>query len=319
MKTPLLNLRYVECFVAAADAGTMTAAAARLRVSQSAVSLAVAALERALQTQLLIRRRSLGLALTEAGRAFLPEARDLLAHADDAASRAQGGGTQLTGRLVVGCFRTAAPFLLPQLLESFGREHPSVELGFVEGTLHEIEGALRAGRCELALVYDLDVADDIACEPLYQARPYVLVSAEHPLAARGGVTLAELDGLDMVMLDVPPSREYMSGVLQAGGARPRIRHVTSSYELLRSLVGRNLGCALVISRPVGDLSYEGRPLAALEIRGAANPIDVSIARLRGVRPTHRASVFAEHCRRTLPGSAGGAAAAGQSPPPATLM
>src|SRR5919206_2671687 len=108
-----LNLRQVESFVAAADAGTMTAAAERQLLSQSAVSLAIAGLERSLGVELFIRNRSRGLALTAAGRSFLPQARDLLAHAEDVRATAEAAGAALTGRLTVGCFRTTAPFLLP--------------------------------------------------------------------------------------------------------------------------------------------------------------------------------------------------------------
>ncbi len=309
MKPPL-NLRQVECFVAAADAGTMTAAAERLRVSQSAISLAVAALEGALGTQLLIRRRSLGLTLTDAGRAFLPAARDLLAHAEDVRSAASAAGGRVAGRLVVGCFRTAAPFLLPALLETFGQEHPEVELDFIEGPMPQIEAALREGRCELAIVYDLDVGPGIVCETLYQAVQYVFCAPGHPLAALDEVAVADLDGHDMIMLDVPPSVPYFDRIFAAAGRVPRVRYRTSSYELVRSLVARGLGYGMLISRPVGDRSYEGLPLVVRPLAGDPPPIDVALARPAGVRQTRRARAFAEHCRRTLPGSPG-AAAAGQ--------
>jgi hypothetical protein len=58
----LFNLRQVECSVCSVEQGTMTAAADQLLVSQSAVSLAIAGLENAIGTQLLVRRRSRGLA-----------------------------------------------------------------------------------------------------------------------------------------------------------------------------------------------------------------------------------------------------------------
>jgi DNA-binding transcriptional LysR family regulator len=310
MKPPL-NLRQVECFVAAADAGTMTTAAQRLRVSQSAISVSVAQLENALGAQLLIRRRSLGLTLTDAGRAFLPAARELLAHADAVRDAAGATGTQVAGRLVVGCFRTAAPYLLPELLETFAVAHPQVQLDFIEGPMPEIETALREGRCELALVYDLDVGPGITCEPIYQAVPYLLFAPDHPLAGRDAVAIEELDGPRMVMLDVPPSVPYFERIFAASGRVPDVRYRTSSYELVRALVARGLGYGMLISRPFGDRSYEGLPLVVRPLAGTTPPIDVALARTTGVRETRRAAAFADHCRRTLPASAGGAAAAGQ--------
>jgi DNA-binding transcriptional LysR family regulator len=282
----------------------MTAAAGRLRVSQSAVSIAVAQLEAVLGTQLLIRRRSLGRALTDAGRAFLPEARDLLAHAEDVRDRASAVAGEVTGRLTVGCFRTAAPFLLPQLLESFGREHPAVELDFVEGPMPEIDQALREGHCELALTYDLDLAPGIEFEAIYPAVPYALLSPSHALAGEDRIALRGLVDEPMVLLDVPPSAAYLVSVFHAEGLDPRVRYRTSSYELVRSLVARGLGYALLISRPVGDMSYEGRPLVARPLAGRPRAIDVGLARLSGVRPTQRARAFAAHCLATLGPRAG---------------
>jgi DNA-binding transcriptional LysR family regulator len=306
----VLNLRQVECFVRSVEQGTMTAAADQLLVSQSAVSLAIAGLENAIETQLLVRRRSQGLALTAAGRRFLPQAKELLAHAEDVRADVQSQGRELTGQLVVGCFRTAAPFVLPGLLETFGAEHPRVQLDFIEGPLPDLERALRDGRCELAIVYDLDVGPGIEREALYQTEPYVLLAPDHPLASRGDRPgLRELAGHDLVMLDVPPSNHYFTNVFASAGLVPRVRYNVSSYELLRSLVARNLGYGLLISRPYADVSYEGRPL---EVRLLASPtlsIDVSLAWATGVRRTRRARAFADHCRQMLPHRLGAGAGA----------
>ncbi len=301
----MLNLRQVECFVRSVEAGTMTAAAEQLLVSQSAVSLAVAGLENALGTQLLVRRRSRGLALTAAGRRFLPQAKELLAHAEDVRADVQSEGSELSGRLVVGCFRTAAPFVLPGLLETFAAEHPGVRLDFIEGPLPELERALKEGRCEVALVYDLDVGPGIECDALYQTEPYVLLSPGHPLAAQEELALATLAEHPMVMLDVPPSSAYFHGVFAEAGVEPDVRFNVSSYELLRSLVARDLGYGLLISRPAADVSYEGRPLVARRLAGDPLPIDVSLAWVAGVRRTRRARAFADHCRRMLPHRLGG--------------
>jgi DNA-binding transcriptional LysR family regulator len=300
-----LNLRQLECFVSAADAGTMTAAAERQLLSQSAVSLAIAGLERSLGVELFIRKRSRGLALTAAGRSFLPEARDLLAHAEDVRSRAQAAGSALSGRLTVGCFRTTAPFLLPVLLETFGKAHPEVELAFVEGTLRDIELALIDGTCEIAVMYDIGLgASALEREALYGRVPYVLVAPEHPLARRKTLSVGELEGLDMIMLDVPPTREYFGDLFAHAGVSPTVRFNTGSYELVRSLVARNLGFGLLISRPYGDVSYEGRPLKAIPLSGEVLPVDLCLAWPRGVRRTRRARAFAEHCRSVLIGEDG---------------
>jgi DNA-binding transcriptional LysR family regulator len=296
----VLNLRQVECFVVAAEVGSMTAAAERLQVSQSAISLAVAGLERALDTDLFLRHRGRGLTLTAAGRDLLLSARNLLADAEAMRSQADVIGRGLSGRLTVGCFGTGAPLVLPALMETFERKYPGMSLDFVEGSTDVLERALLDGSCEIALMYDVGLHVALAKEPLYSTVPYALFAPEHPLAGRGSVTLAELAEFDFVALDVQPVHEHQLGLFAYAGSQPRVRYRTSSYELLRSLVGRNLGFTLLISRPYGDVSYEGRPLVAIPLSGEVKTVDVILARPPGVRPTLRVQAFAAHCRELLP-------------------
>lgn len=295
----MLNLRHVEYFIAAADARSMTIAADHLSVSQSAVSLAIGRLEDALGAELFIRQRGRGLTLTPAGHALLPRVRDLVAHADEVRAEADLHGRQLSGRLTVGCFRTAAPFILPVLLETFERRHPEVVLDFMEGAQTDLERALLEGRCEVAILYDMSLSAELRREHLYSTVPYALLSPDHPLASREGLALADLVSLDLILLDLVPSNQHQLGVFQHQGLTPRVRYRTSSYELLRSLVARNRGYALLISRPCGDISYEGRPLCAVPLTGDILPVDVVLATPAALRGTRRSRAFAEHCRQTL--------------------
>ena len=296
----VLNLRQVECFVAAADAGSMTAAADRLQVSQSAISLAIAALERSVGSDLFLRHRGRGLTLTVAGRDLLLPARNLLADAEAMRAQAEALGSGLSGRLTVGCFGTAAPLVLPALMETFERKYPGMSLDFVEGSTDVLEAALLDGTCEIALMYDVGLHVSLHREPLYTTIPYALFAPEHPLAGRESVSLPELAEHDFIALDVQPVYEHQRGLFAHAGVQPRVRFRTSSYELVRSLVARNLGFTLLISRPFGDVSYEGRPLVAVPLSGDVKTVDVMLATPPGVRPARRARAFAEHCRALLP-------------------
>jgi DNA-binding transcriptional LysR family regulator len=296
----LPDLRQLRCFVAAVDAGTMSGAADRLGLSQPGVSMAIRQLERTLGVQLIVRRPARSLLLTAAGQAFVPDARELLTRAQEVAESAASAGGAIAGRLTVGCFRTEAPFLLPGLLETFARRHPEVELDFVEGSTTELADALRAGRCEVALAYHVGLDADLEWTLLYEQAPHALVAADDPLARLGSVSIAELAQRDMVLLDLPPTTSYLAAVFAAAGSEPKVRFRTTSYELVRSLVGRGLGYTLLINRPVGDMSYEGRPLAAVPIAGPSAAIEVVLVRLADTRPTRRARAFAEHCHDVLP-------------------
>lgn len=295
-----LNLRQLEYLVAAVSTGSMTAAGERLGVSQSAVSIAISELESLTGAQLVFRRGAQGLIATDAGGRLLVEARELLALAERVEANARNVGLGLSGHLVVGCFRTAAPFLLPSLLEGFAERFPDVRLDFFEGDSPQVEAELLSGRCEVALLYDMDLSPRMQVDPLYSTAPYVLVGQEHPLADRDEVSIVELADHDMVQLDVPPSAAYFESIFDGEGVEMRVRHRTSSYELVRALVARGLGYALLLSRPVVDESYEGLPIVCLPIAGQPRSIDVVLARPVNSGLTVRAQAFVEHCHEVLP-------------------
>lgn len=99
--------------------------------------------------QLSLRHRSKGLTLTSAGAELVADARALLAHADELHTAARSLGTELAGKLVVGCFSTLGPFVMPQLLEGFQLRHPGVQVQFIEGSQRPpelaVERSVRAG------------------------------------------------------------------------------------------------------------------------------------------------------------------------------
>jgi DNA-binding transcriptional LysR family regulator len=100
----LVQLRY---FAAAAEHGRMTKASRELMVSQSAISTAVAQLEKELGVQLLLRHHARGLALTEAGRNFYQELLGFLEHSGELAESARRAGATVVGDLTVGCSTTS--------------------------------------------------------------------------------------------------------------------------------------------------------------------------------------------------------------------
>src|SRR5215218_5019752 len=106
-RRPDVTLTQLRYFVRAATHGSMTQAAGDLRVAQSAVSAAVAQLERQVGTQLFIRQRARGLVLTAAGE-------------------------EVRGSIRVACFVTLAPFVLPELLADLADHHPGIEVEVIE-------------------------------------------------------------------------------------------------------------------------------------------------------------------------------------------
>jgi DNA-binding transcriptional LysR family regulator len=290
------SLRQLAHFVAVAEAGTIASAADRLFMSPSAVAASIAELERLLGADLCVRRRAQGITLTPVGRVLLTAAKRLLAEAWELSYLARGRTEELTGPLVVGCFVTLAPTVLPRLLEVFEVEHPHVTVDFVEGNQVQLQAQLFAGELDIAVMYDLDLSEDLASVALYEPRAYALFASEHDLAKQEYVTLEQLAAQPLALFDQPPSARYALSLFEAAGLRPHVRHRTQTYELTRSLVARNLAYAMLVQRPTNKSSYEGLSIVEKEIRPPVRPCPVVLAWPRDVRLSPRAQALEELAR-----------------------
>jgi DNA-binding transcriptional LysR family regulator len=290
------TLRQLEYVVAAAEAGSVTLAAARVHASQPTVSAAIAGVERALGMQLFVRHHAQGLSVTPAGLEFVREAGSVLRHAAELDEIAVRLRDEVSGPLGVGCLITLAPLIAPRLCGSFEQRHPAVRIELAEAGQDDLLARLRDGSLAVGLTYDLGLAEDIEFEHLAELPPLALMARSHPLAANRVVTLERLAKEPMVLLDLPLSRDYFHSLFAARGVEPLIARRSPHMEVVRALVGNGFGYSLVNARPSNDRALDGAELAIVPIRGAHRPMRLGIATLRGLRSTRAALAFREHCR-----------------------
>lgn len=298
------TLRQLEYFVAACEAGSVTEAAQRIPVSQSAVSAAIAQLESALGAQLLIRHHAQGISPTPAGHRFLVRARALLREAGELERFAAELTDDLSGTLDLGCIVTLAPLVTPRLCHEFTDRHPAVTIELVEAGPERLLERLRAGAIALALTYDLDLAPDIDFEGLLPLAPHALLAEGHPLAAGPAVGLEQLADETMLLLDLPHSRDYFRSLFAARGLRPRIGQRSAQPEVLRALVANGYGYTIVNARPRADQALDGGRLATVPILDDVRPMVMGLAAPASTRDTRLVAAFREHCRARI--SAAGA-------------
>ena len=222
------------------------------------------------------------------------------------ANRAYGSPTRMQtvaaaeverqARLAVSCFHTFGPFLLPELLSRMKRESPQTTLRVVEGDQRTVVASLLSGETELGLLYDLELGDELECEILTELEPYVLLAEGHPLAGASVIKPEDLATLPMVLLDAPPSRNYFLSILENAGLTPDIAFASSSFEMVRGMVGHGLGFALLVTKPAAAMTYDGKALVTRKLDAAAPLSRIALARRKGARPSDAAAVFASHCR-----------------------
>lgn len=298
------TLRQLEYFVATASSGSIAAAAQRVHVAQPTISNALAKLERQLETQLFVRHHAQGVSLTPAGRRFVTEARRLLQHAEELQEKPEDSGEALSGTLEIGCYGTVGPQFMPALIAAFSAEHPEVEIKLQEGDQTGLVTGLRSGRFEMALLYDIELPQDLLVTPLATFEPYVLLYRGHRLAKRKQVALRDLAEEPLVLLDVPPSRGYFLGLFREAGLSPRIAFSSPSLEMVRGLVSRGCGVSVLVTRPRGDQSYDGQPLVIRPLADAVQTSALAIAQLGEMRPTRVMAAFLAFCRERFAGQGG---------------
>ncbi|MFV0433477.1 MAG: LysR family transcriptional regulator [Leucobacter sp.] len=273
---PAFTLKQLAYFATAAAEGTVTGAAALLHVSPSAMSDAITELESLVGERLCVRRRAHGLTLTPAGEQLVRHARRMLAEADELTYTLGGGGAALSGPLVIGCYPTLAPLILPPLLQQFEDLHPEVELSIFEATQDQLAGALASGQVDVAFVYDMLVPGNPRRATLFELRAHVVLAAGHPLADRASVRLEDVVDDDLILLDAPPSGEHTLSVFAERSLHPRVRHRTASYEVVRTLVARGLGYGILVSHVANPSSYEGFPLVTKPIDPPVRPVAIEV-------------------------------------------
>jgi DNA-binding transcriptional LysR family regulator len=290
----LAQLRYV---VLVAETGSMTMAAREAYVAQSAVSMSIRSLERALGVELFVRQRSKPLRPTSAGADFLVRARAILTLVGDAIDAVNP--EMVRGELHAACFRTLAPFLLPELIARLHADHPGLRPKISEMTGEEVSDALMSRQVDVALTYDLGLDPAVRREVLMVAPLHVALPEHHRLAAADEVRLEDLAAEPMVLLDMPLSREYFLGAFAARNLRPLVTYELDSFEAVRAMVARGHGYALLNQRPVVDVTYDGGRLCVRPLSGDPPSLDVVLATHPATSAHRKVGAFAETARAVV--------------------
>lgn len=267
-----MTLEQLRIFVAVAERQHVTRAAQALNLAQSAVSASIAALEERHATRL-FDRVGRGIALTEAGRLFVVEAKAVLARAAAAERALAELGGLLRGTLAVQASHTIAGYWLPRHLAGFRRASPGVAVRLSLGNTLQVAQAVHDGGAELGFV-EGDIDDPaLAGAPVARDQLVIVVAPDHPWAARA-VTTEDLLRADWVMRE-PGSgtRSTFEAALRRLGLSPAALSVVlemPSNEAVRAAAEAGLGAA-VISASVAAPGLEAGLLHRVALPLAGRP------------------------------------------------
>jgi DNA-binding transcriptional LysR family regulator len=266
----------------------------RLHATPSVVSEGVAELERRVGTPLLRRDRR-RVELTEAGRALLSDAADLLARAAAAAARAREVAHGRLGHVTLGLIDAATFEAAPWLVRVLGAASPDIQLRFREMPARLQIEALREGRLDAGLVRAEARPAGLATLTILREPVVCLLPEHHRLARQERVEIAELEGepvLNLAREHDPAGRDFYLGLYRAAGFEPRVEHEVSQIATILFVVA-TVGCIALGPAGWSVLRRVGvalRPLASptpqVETRLIWNPRRVTPALnqlLAGVR------------------------------------
>jgi DNA-binding transcriptional LysR family regulator len=263
--SPALDARRLACFVAVAEELHFTRAAARLRLTQSALSQQIARLESELGVGL-ISRGGRRVTLTAAGEVFLAGARATLAQAMQAAEAARRAARGEVGRIALA-FADAAPLgILPGLVSHFRAACPDVHLALTEMMTSDAVEAILRRKIDAALLRPMPGTEELETLILWREPYVVALPAAHPLAAEGPVRLEQLRDEAFVATS-PAKARYIDwrfrSALARAGIQPRVVQEANQLTALAGLVGAGLGVAF-LPASAARLALEGvvyRPIS----------------------------------------------------------
>ncbi|AHL76041.1 LysR family transcriptional regulator [Stutzerimonas stutzeri] len=260
-----MDLANLNAFLAIAETGSFSMAAERLHLTQPAVSKRLAALESQLNVRLFDRMgREIG--LTEAGRALLPRAYQILNVLDDTRRALTNLNGDVSGRLSLATSHHIGLHRLPPLLRAFTRAYPRVNLDirFLDSEIAYEE--VLHGRAELAVItLAPQTAAPILASKVWDDPLDFVVAPEHPLAQKREITLADIAGYPAVFPGGNTFTHHIARRLfEREGLTPNIAMSTNYLETIKMMVSIGIAWS-VLPRTMLDEQVVRLPLTGVQL------------------------------------------------------
>jgi len=251
-----MELRHLRYFIAVAETLNFSKASLRLNIAQPPLSRQIKQLEDELGTPLLLRDRR-RVALTDAGRIFLQEARAILNHSVHAMESVRRAAKGELGFLRIG-IGSGLGHAVNRVLFEHAKSFPGIEIECKDILSTLQNAALREREVDVGFLYPPVDADHVISRPLFEEPFLVYLSSSHPLARRRKLRLVQLKDEPLLLYDRTVSSGVYDKTLELyvkAGLTPRIiRTQTAAYDeagaiLVASGKGIYLGVGAVRSKP----------------------------------------------------------------------
>ncbi|WP_373325496.1 LysR family transcriptional regulator [Sporomusa paucivorans] len=259
-----MTLRHFKIFVSVCDNMNMTAAAEALFMSQSAISQAIAELEKHYDIRL-FERLSRKLYLTHAGERLLSYARHMIRMNEDIEKAMKT--LQESGSIRLGASVTIGANVLPKLVSDYKKSNPKTKIEVFESNTEQIESRILHDQTDVALVEGETVSPDIISLPFMEDELILICSSKHRFADLAVIEAHELEKEDFIIREKGSgTRKTAEDVLAVHNLSWRASWTCNNADTIKMAVAEGLGISIISKRAVTNEVRSGM-LCMKEIKG----------------------------------------------------
>ena len=298
----MIDVRRLQVLAEVARHGSFNRAAAELRLTPSAVSQQISALERTVGAAV-VERSTRGVVLTEAGRLLVETAEAVTAELTRTEKELDRLAHARTDRMTVATFTSGGQRLLPAALRRLAAERPGVEFTVLEQEPEDSLPHVRNGTADLALVYHFDGPPPVRpgdrsgliWTPLMDDPMFIVLPATHPYAGRDTLRIADLAGERWVhgCLEMGDTLDHYAAM---AGFQPRVACRGTDYVFAQSLVRAEVGISMI---PQVALAADQGGLVAVPLTPPGPTRYVGVVTARRRRPDPLTEALLRSLRDTV--------------------
>lgn len=279
-----INLNHLLGFMAVAETGSFRAAALRMHISQSALSVKIRQLEQTVGVSV-FHRTTRSVALTAHGQRLQATARRVSADLSQVLAELREESQLHRGVVTVAVLPSLASTVMPRAMKAFAKAHPGIDVRLRDADSKRAVELIRQGDADMGLLSRNDQLHELAFTQLFRDAFFAVVPAQgHALSARKRIALADLAGYPLLLnprgVDL---REVLQGMFSQAGITPRPAQELVGTHALVSLVAAGFGISVLPRMALAGL--QGGPCHFIPLRGGeARDVGVMLPTRRSPSP-----------------------------------